>query len=184
MNPKPVEGALYTLDIGANDIMNALEDKIPPSELKTVMMQAEVNTIDSVKALVGLERNRSCSTKFRIRGYPALQRAQRYRKTASDLVHTNTAVLNGLAGFKSDGLKVFTLDTYGLLGEIKADPSHFGFTNVSDPCWTGNFTDPTSGMVCRRNRPPERVSFGMRFTRPRRPFLDRGIRRRRADRSP
>jgi hypothetical protein len=33
LNPKPVEGALYTLDIGANDIMNALEDKIPPSEL-------------------------------------------------------------------------------------------------------------------------------------------------------
>jgi phospholipase/lecithinase/hemolysin len=54
LNRKPVEGALYTLDIGANDIMNALEDKIPPSELKTVMMQAEANTIDSVKALVGL----------------------------------------------------------------------------------------------------------------------------------
>jgi phospholipase/lecithinase/hemolysin len=60
----------------------------------------------------------------------------------------NTAVLNGLAGFKSDGLKVFTLDTYDLLGEIEADPSHFGFTNVSDPCWTGSFTDPKSGMVC------------------------------------
>jgi phospholipase/lecithinase/hemolysin len=30
LDPKPVEGALYTLDIGANDIMNALEDKIPP----------------------------------------------------------------------------------------------------------------------------------------------------------
>jgi phospholipase/lecithinase/hemolysin len=60
----------------------------------------------------------------------------------------NTAVLNGLVGFKSDGLKVFTLDTYDLLGEIEADPSHFGFTNVSDPCWTGSFTDPKSGMVC------------------------------------
>jgi phospholipase/lecithinase/hemolysin len=27
LNPKPVDGALYTLDIGANDILNALEDK-------------------------------------------------------------------------------------------------------------------------------------------------------------
>jgi phospholipase/lecithinase/hemolysin len=35
-----------------------------------------------------------------------------------------------------------------LLGEIKADPSGFGFTNVSSPCWTGTFTDPSSGTLC------------------------------------
>ena len=57
-------------------------------------------------------------------------------------------MLNGLAGVKSDGLKVFTLDTYDLLGEIEADPPHFGFTNVSDPCWTGDFTNPKSGTLC------------------------------------
>ena len=32
LNPKPIDGALYTLDIGADDILNALEDKIPPAE--------------------------------------------------------------------------------------------------------------------------------------------------------
>jgi phospholipase/lecithinase/hemolysin len=47
-------------------------------------------------------------------------------------------------------MKVFTLDTYDLLGEIKADPSEFGFTNVSGPCWTGNFTDPKSGVLCSK----------------------------------
>ncbi len=46
------------------------------------------------------------------------------------------------------GLKVFTLDTYDLLDEIKADPAGFGFTNVSDPCWSGTFTDPLSGALC------------------------------------
>jgi phospholipase/lecithinase/hemolysin len=46
---------------------------------------------------------------------------------------------------------VFTLDTYDLLGEIKADPSGFGFNNVSSPCWTGNFTDPNSGALCSPN---------------------------------
>jgi cholinesterase len=54
----------------------------------------------------------------------------------------NAAVLKRLAGLKSDGLKVFTLETYDLLEEIKKDPSGFGFMNVTDPCWTGNFTDP------------------------------------------
>jgi len=71
---------------------------------------------------------------------------------ASDLATSfNAAVLEGLARFKSDGLKVFTLDTYDLLGEIKADPSKFGFANVTNPCWTGNFTDPNSGTLCSPN---------------------------------
>jgi outer membrane lipase/esterase len=58
-------------------------------------------------------------------------------------------VLEGLT--QLDGLKVFTLDIYDLLGDIKADPSGFGFTNVSDPCWTGGFTDPNSGTLCSPN---------------------------------
>jgi len=63
----------------------------------------------------------------------------------------NAEVLKDLAPLKGDGLKVFTLDTYDLLGEIKADPSGFGFTNVSGPCWTGDFTDPSSGTLCSPN---------------------------------
>ena len=57
-------------------------------------------------------------------------------------------MLKGLAPLEGDGLKVFTLDTYDLLDEIKADPSEFGFDNVSAPCWTGTFTDPSSGTLC------------------------------------
>ena len=53
-----------------------------------------------------------------------------------------------IAPLEGDGLKVFTLDTYDLLDTIKADPSKFGFDNVSDPCWTGTFTDPNSGTLC------------------------------------
>ena len=58
VDPNPVKGALYTLDIGANDIMNALEafseNKISYDEVETVVIQAEANTLDSVKSLVGL----------------------------------------------------------------------------------------------------------------------------------
>ena len=60
----------------------------------------------------------------------------------------NAAVLKGLAPLEGDGLKVFTLDTYDLLDKIKADPAEFGFDNVSAPCWTGTFTDPSSGTLC------------------------------------
>jgi phospholipase/lecithinase/hemolysin len=153
VDPNPVKGALYTLDIGANDIMNALEafgeNKISYDEVETVVVQAEANTIDSVKSLVGLG-----ARSLLFYEVPNLGLTPRFDGTAlqgeaSDLAASfNAAVLKGLAGLKSDGLKVFTLDTYDLLGEIKKNPSGFGFMNVTDPCWTGSFTDPSSGMVC------------------------------------
>ena len=41
---------------------------------------------------------------------------------------------------------MFTL--HDLLGAIEADPTRFGFTNVADPCWTGDFTRNKSGTLC------------------------------------
>ena len=46
------------------------------------------------------------------------------------------------------GLKVFYLDTYDVLDEAHRNPAAFGFTDVTDPCWTGNFTSSASGTVC------------------------------------
>jgi phospholipase/lecithinase/hemolysin len=154
VDPNPVKGALYTLDIGANDIMNALAEfvggKISLPEVETVVSQAEGNTIDSVKTLVGLG-----AQSLLYYDVPNLGLTPRFDGTplqglASGLAASfNAAVLEGLT--QLDGLKVFTLDTYDLLGEIKADPSGFGFTNVTDPCWTGGFTDPNSGTLCSPN---------------------------------
>ena len=151
VDPNPVKGALYTLDIGANDIMNALGEfvggKISLSEVQTVVSQAETNTINSVKTLVGLG-----AQSLLFYEVPNLGLTPRFDGTAlqglaSGLAASfNVSVLGGLT--QLDGLKVFTLDTYDLLEEIKADPSEFGFTNVSDPCWTGSFTDPNSGTLC------------------------------------
>ena len=54
----PVKGALYTLDIGANDIMNALGayagGTLSLDGVQKVVGEAETNTIGSVKSLVGL----------------------------------------------------------------------------------------------------------------------------------
>jgi phospholipase/lecithinase/hemolysin len=153
VDPNPVKGALYTLDIGANDIMNALEafseNKISYDEVETVVVQAEANTIDSVKSLVGLGARSLLFYEVPNLGLTPRFDGTALQADASDLAAAfNAAVLKGLASFKSDGLNVFTLDTYDLLGEIKADPSGFGFTNVNDPCWTGGFADPNSGALC------------------------------------
>src|ERR1700722_11076675 len=156
LNRVPVKGPLYTLDIGANDIMNALAEfvggKISLPEVRTVVSQAEINTIDSVGTLFGLGARSLLFYEVPNLGLTPRFDGTALQSLASGLAESfKVAVLKGLAGLKSDALKVLTLDTYDLLGEIKKDPSGFGFMNVTDPCWTGGFTDPNSGALCSPN---------------------------------
>jgi phospholipase/lecithinase/hemolysin len=58
LHPKPVGGALYTLDIGGNDIFKALDElhagQISPSVAGTAIAQAEANTVHAVETLFAL----------------------------------------------------------------------------------------------------------------------------------
>ena len=38
-----------------------------------------------------------------------------------------------------------------MLGQIERHPAAFGFSNVTDPVWTGNFTSSTSGTLVSSN---------------------------------
>jgi phospholipase/lecithinase/hemolysin len=126
-----------------------LGGEISLPEVNKVVAEAEANTIDSVKALFGLGARSLLFYEVPNLGLIPRFDGTALQSLASGLAESfNVSVLEGLAPLEGDGLKVFTLDTYDLLGEIKADPSGFGFTNVSGPCWTGNFTDPSSGTLC------------------------------------
>jgi outer membrane lipase/esterase len=46
-----------------------------------------------------------------------------------------------------DHLNMDIVNTYSLVDKVVSDPALFGFTNVTDPVWTGNFTDPNSGTL-------------------------------------
>ena len=156
VDPNPVKGALYTLDIGANDIMNALAayagGTLSLDGVQKVVGEAETNTIGSVKSLVGLGAQSLLYYEVPNLGLTPRFDGTALQSLASRLAASfNAAVIDGLSPLEGDGLRVFTLDTYDLLDEIKADPSKFGFSNVSDPCWTGGFTDPNSGSLCSPN---------------------------------
>ena len=56
------------------------------------------------------------------------------------------------------GLKVFDLNSYALLGDIKSDPAAFGFTNVNDPVWTGNSPAPLGEAGLDDPSRPETIS--------------------------
>ena len=60
----------------------------------------------------------------------------------------NADVLSDI-GTDAPGLTVYNIDTYGLLTDAVANPAEFGFSNVTDPCWTGGFTGyATGGTIC------------------------------------
>jgi outer membrane lipase/esterase len=47
----------------------------------------------------------------------------------------------------TEGLNIHVLDAFSLVDNIVADPAAYGFTNVTDPLWSGNFTDSHSGTL-------------------------------------
>jgi outer membrane lipase/esterase len=47
----------------------------------------------------------------------------------------------------SGALKIDLVDAFSVLDQTIANPGARGFTNVTEPVWTGNLTDPNSGTL-------------------------------------
>ncbi len=58
----------------------------------------------------------------------------------------NQALLGGLDALAASGLSIHYLDSFGLLDSAVNDPAAYGFTDVTDPCWNGNYTG--QGIEC------------------------------------
>ena len=154
VDPSPKPGALYTLDIGANDILNALDDvkngTISSSELTTTFLnQAVANTVG---AITGLYNGGMRSLLYY--EVPDLSVVPDYKALGPTLsaeagtlaLDFNTDVLSDVKALNLPGLTLFDLPTFSALDQIVANPSAFGFKNVTSPCFSGNFS--TAGSVC------------------------------------
>jgi phospholipase/lecithinase/hemolysin len=137
LTPATLNGALFTLDIGADDILGVL------GESQTAAMNAitaaannaaaEVETLhtDGARSLLYYEVPQLGLT-------PEVEALGTGAETLADSLAQlfNSTLLSDLAPFETgdDPLKVFTLDTYDLLGDVVNDPQRYGFTNVTEPC--------------------------------------------------
>jgi phospholipase/lecithinase/hemolysin len=160
LHPTPVAGALYTLDIGGNDIFKAIDelhaDQITPSKVGTVIAQAEANTVHAIEALYALGARNLLFYEVPDLGLTPNLRADgpAWQNLGSDLAKSfDQTVLSDLAPLERyGGLKVYDLPTYSLLDTVVNNPSAFSsygvtFTNVTSQAWTGNFTNPNSGSL-------------------------------------
>jgi phospholipase/lecithinase/hemolysin len=149
----PQPHALYTLWIGANDLSAILDTPgLTKTQIKADVTAAigNVSTFveglaaDGAKNLLLLTVPDLGVTPDVTRLGPAAEQA------ASNLSRAFDTALLGAVGTiaGADGIRLFTVDTFALLDSAVAHPSAYGFSNVTAPCWTGNYTSATSGTLC------------------------------------
>ncbi|HBK06655.1 MAG TPA: hypothetical protein DDZ81_12430 [Acetobacteraceae bacterium] len=146
--PLPNPNALYTVWAGANDILGLADSNLTPAQQQAGAQQAANNEVSMIKGLIS-----HGAKNLVVLGVPDLS------KTPSGLAAPNTAATKaalaqdfnadlgaGLREIMAAGTaKIDYIDTFGLLDAVIANPAPFGFTDVTQPLWTGNYTDPNSG---------------------------------------
>jgi|GEM_PF-432975 len=151
--------ALYVLFIGANDVRGALEeaagDPVNGMAAAEQMVTLALQDIDqAVRDLAGAGVTHLVVPNLPDLGKtPVVMEMDGSSPGASALASALTATFNnGLQGIvKSwqEQIHVMSLDVFGLLNEVLANPGAFGFANVVSPCYTGG--DPVTlggGSVC------------------------------------
>ena len=148
--PRP--GTLYTLDIGGNDIMSALNKYGANVPVTNVVAAAETNTVDAIESLYGLGARNLLFYEVpdlgltpRFYKQPLQGYASFYAKWFDNtLLATPVSVLwSSTAASRCSTSIPTTCST-----RPTDNSAAFGFTDVTDPCWTGNFTSSASGTVC------------------------------------
>lgn len=146
--PKPSAHALYSLSIGANDLLDAIPVYATnPTEAVSDVTTAVSNAVSFVGDLVA-----DGARNFVILNVPNLGVTPSEAGTAATatkltLLYDQDLGKELTALQQKDHLSIHLINTYALIDNAVAHPSQYGLTNVTTPVWTGNYEDPTSGTL-------------------------------------
>ncbi|HJS84741.1 MAG TPA: SGNH/GDSL hydrolase family protein [Acetobacteraceae bacterium] len=149
-NPKPQADALYTLSIGNNDVLDSISAF--PTDTATALVNiadAAENETKFILSLIG-----DGARNLAVLNVPDLGKTPRATslgtgavQVASYLAALYDQQLNGALRPLFGAVNLHVIDTFPLLDAAIANPGAYGLTNVTDPLWTGNYTDPSSGTL-------------------------------------
>lgn len=148
--PSPAASALYTVWAGSNDVLDIANSTETPAQQQASVQQAANNETGFIGALIA-----HGAKDIVVMGVPDLGKTpyEMARPTtdaaSSALAQTfNSDMGSALQAIMATGAaSINYVDTYGLLNTAAANPAAYGFTNVTQPVWTGNLTDSTSGTL-------------------------------------
>jgi len=132
--------ALYTIWIGANDLSDMLTGQLP-SQYAADIGQVVGNIDSAVSTLAAMGAKDFLivtvpdlgKTPEVLAGGPAESAGASFLTSSFD-----TALTGGIPGLAAtDSVNISLLNTYSLLDTIVANPASYGFTNITQPCLTG-----------------------------------------------
>jgi len=137
--------ALYTIEMGGNDIRDALVAYASGRNGGPIIQDAVMSIARSIQVLYGAGAREFLVWRAPNVGLtPAIRTLDRVNPGAAHLATQLTQAFNAgldgavgqLAGLPD--IRIVRLDAYGLLNDLVADPSAFGLTNVTTACVTPN----------------------------------------------
>ena len=149
-DPHPAANALYTLSIGANDLLDAIPVYASnPAGAVADVTAAAANEVKFVASLIA-----DGAKNFDILNVPDLGVTPEERDAGTTAAATtlsaqyDAAIGTSLAQLASqDHVAIHLVDTFTLIDQGVANPHEFGLKNVTTPVWTGNYYDPFSGHL-------------------------------------
>jgi len=141
-DPHPAANALYTLSIGANDLLDAIPDYASnPTLAEADVTAAVADEVKFVGSLIGLG-----AKIFDILNVPDLGKTPEERSAGTTAAATSlsaqydAALGKSLAALAShDHVTIDVVNSFALIDAGVADPGAYGLTNVTNPVWTGNY---------------------------------------------
>lgn len=148
--------ALYTIWIGSNDLNDMLANA-PSSQYGVDIATVVANIDTAIGTLAGMGAQNFLIVNVPDLGLtPAAQALGPAASAGASEVSAafDSALVNGVGPLPSlaalaagDSIDISVLNTYALLDSIVADPATYGFTNVTQPCLTGEI-DYSGGTPC------------------------------------
>lgn len=158
--PSPSSNALYTVSIGANDLLDILNN----GTLTAAQQQADVNA--SVTNEVGFINSliKGGAKNLSVLNVPDLGKTPDVLSGAVNGSNTpsaaltaeatalsqqyNQALITQLAAIaQTQAININVVDAYSLIDNAVASPNSYGLSNVTSPVWSGDFTSSTSGTL-------------------------------------
>lgn len=148
--PDPSPNALYTVWAGSNDVLDIANSGETAAQQQLSVQQAVTNETVSIDGLIA-----HGAKDLVVMDVPDLAKTPyEMARPASDAVsgtlaqQFNTDLGAALRAIVASGAaSIDYVDTYGLLNMAIANPAAYGFTNVTQPVWSGNLTDSHSGAL-------------------------------------
>ena len=139
-HPAADPNALYTIWIGSNDLDDMLTGQLP-SQYAADIGAVVGNIYGAVGTLAGMgARNFLIVTVPDLGKTPEVEAFGPAESAGASFLTSSfdNALTGGLPGLAAgDSVNISVLDTYTLLDSIVADPTTYGFSNVTQPCLTG-----------------------------------------------